>query len=63
MKDTVIEITLWEVKCQFCGQKFAGRVKGKAKQALCNHINNDCKVLSCLCIVKDIEYPLKVEAK
>lgn len=59
MKDKVIEIKLWQTKCQFCGQKFASEEREKVRQALCDHINNNCKVLSCLCIVKDIEYPLR----
>ena len=54
-----VEIRLWATECQFCNQQFAKKDKGKVAQALIDHIDNGCQVLKCLCIIKDIPYPLR----
>jgi len=54
----VTTIKLWQIKCRFCGQKMTHPDRKELKRIYANHIDN-CEVLKCVCIAKDIEFPIK----
>lgn len=56
-----ITITVYQSKCEFCGQKFTELKPHLAEVKRNSHMYNDCPVLRCLSIIKDIEYPIKAE--
>jgi len=58
MKDKEISITAYQAKCEFCGEKFTEFEPHIAENKRNYHIDNDCRVLECLCIAKDIKYPI-----
>ena len=59
MESGKITITAYQAKCEFCGQLFTELKPHLAEDKRNVHMYNNCQFLKCLCIVKDIEYPIK----
>ena len=53
-----ITVNAYMAKCEFCGDEFIGFKPKEAELKRNSHMYNDCQVLKCVCIAKDIDYPI-----